>query len=152
MEIVKISFDEIYPIWDQKLWPNRSSKIEPHSILQCDLTYDANILTSIPTFLACMIDGNIAGVNSGFKTSNGQYRSRGLYVDPIHRGLGISKLLLYGVEEQGIKEDCKMIWTIPRQQSMPAYASAGYTRISEYFTDGMEFGPNCIAIKYLTKN
>ena len=29
----EISFDEIYPVWDKRLWPGRKSKIEPMSSL-----------------------------------------------------------------------------------------------------------------------
>ena len=40
------------------------------------------------------------------------------------------------------------MWTVPRQSAMPAYKSVGFVQESDWFDDG-QFGPNCIASKYL---
>ena len=40
------------------------------------------------------------------------------------------------------------MWTVPRKSAMPAYQSVGFVQQSDWFDDG-QFGPNCIASKYL---
>ena len=147
--IVELTFEEILPIWRDFLWPNRLSKIEPVSIIQIDQTIDGSISQYSPTFFGFLIDGKIAGVNSGFKTAKSCFRSRGLYVNPEFRGHNLSASLLQAVETQAKKEDCNLIWTMPRQSAFPAYSRAGYIRTSEFFSEGVEFGPNCMAIKFV---
>jgi len=37
------------------------------------------------------------------------------------------------------------LWTIPRQSSWPAYKNVGFIQTSDWFSEGVEFGPNCYA-------
>ena len=102
----EISFDEIYPVWDKRLWPGRKSKIEPMSSLvwnsrlflswgNSEIKKDSSIFDKYePKFFAFVIDDEVVGVNSGFRTEDSVYRSRGLWVDPNHRGLGLGQQLL----------------------------------------------------------
>ncbi len=49
--IVKTDFDTIKSIWSEHLWPNRVSKIEPHSAMLLDGTYDMKNFDYPATFL-----------------------------------------------------------------------------------------------------
>ena len=80
MQLEKISFYQIFPIWNNYLWPNRVSEITPTSAMCYLGGYDLVNMDSMPTFFAYVIDGEIAGVNSGHMCNNNEYRSRGLYV------------------------------------------------------------------------
>ena len=91
----------------------------------------------------------LIGVNSGFKTSNDIYRSRGLYVIPKKRSQGISRMLLKLTIETAKKENCRVIWTMPRQSALIAYESVGFQKVGGWIDDEFEFGPNCIAIKQI---
>ena len=89
-ECILSSFEEIYPIWRDKLCPERISKIKPMSSLCWQLPNEIIKDNSIferysPTFWVVKDNEKIIGVNSGFKTSDKVYRSRGLYVDLEYR-------------------------------------------------------------------
>ena len=47
------------------------------------------------------------------------------------------------------KENCLVIWTMPRKSALPAYESVGFRKIGGWIDEGVEFGPNCIAIKQI---
>ena len=82
------SFEEIFEIWDKKLWPNRVSKIEERSALKwtsnlyltwgnIEIKKDRKSIWENKTTFWKITDGDIiVGVNSGFKTENTIYRSR----------------------------------------------------------------------------
>ena len=99
-----------------------------------------------PTFWAARSEGNLIGVNSGFKTNDDIYRSRGLYVSPKYRGEGVSKMLLKLTINSAKQEECRIIWTMPRKDSLFAYENVGFRKIGGWIDKGVEFGPNCIAI------
>jgi GNAT superfamily N-acetyltransferase len=145
------SFQEVYPIWGQYLWPGRQSTIKAVSPINLDLRYDKELESATPTFWALHNEmGEMAGVISGYLTGEVHYRSRGLYLFPAWRGRGASRLLFSAVFAQAQKEGCRTIWSLPRQDAWPAYAARGFERKSEWFTKNMEFGPNCVAICSLT--
>ena len=104
-----------------------------------------------PTFFGVFDQGKLVGVNSGHKTKDDEYRSRGLWVDPICRGKKIAKILLQACINKSIDEGCSIVWTLPRQTSMPAYKSVGFEKESDWFNEGVLYGPNCIAIHYNNK-
>lgn len=129
-----ITFEEILPIWQNFLWPDRESSIDPTSAMSFLGGYDLVNMQSSPTFFAYIIDGEIAGVNSGHKTMNNGYRSRGLYVFDKFRGRGIATALLKATIEQGRKEEATMCWSYPRQSSWKSYANAGFILASDWET------------------
>ena len=47
------------------------------------------------------------------------------------------------------KENCAVIWTMPRKDALFAYESVGFQKIGKWIDDGVEFGPNCIAINQI---
>ena len=155
------TFEDIYDLWSEGLWPGRVSKIEDRSALSFNYRMWKNyknvsitkqrklIWENKPTFWVAKEGDKLIGVNSGFKTSNDLYRSRGLYVIPEKRSQGISRMLLKLTIETAKKENCGVIWTMPRQSAIIAYESVGFQKIGGWIDEGVEFGPNCIAIKQI---
>ena len=155
-------FEDVFDSWNKELWPGRSSPITPMSSLKWDaqsyltteevlVTNDNNIYKKYAPVFFCIRDGamhNIVGVNSGHKTENGVYRSRGLWVHPNYRNNGLSRKLLEQTIIQAQLENCTFIWTMPRATSLYAYEKVGFGKIGEW-TNKYEFGPNCIAIHQL---
>lgn len=132
--ITTITFDEVLPIWNTYLWPDRQSSIDPTSAMCYLGGYDLVNMQANPTFFAYMIDGEIAGVNSGHKTMDDGYRSRGLYVLDKFRGKGIGTHLLKTTIEQAKIEHCNMCWSYPRKSSWKSYLNAGFELASEWET------------------
>lgn len=130
--IEKITFDQILPIWRDYLWPERESDIDPTSAMSYLGGYDLVNMSYKPTFFAYMIDGNIAGVNSGHMCKDQYYRSRGLYVFDQYRGRGIATELLKATIKQGRIENAKLCWSYPRKSSWKSYANAGFMLVSEW--------------------
>ena len=94
--------------------------------------YDLVSMDSTPTFFAYMIDGEIAGVNSGHMCKDNEYRSRGLYVFEKFRGKGIGTALLKATIEQAVKEEAALCWSYPKDSSWNTYAKAGFMLASEF--------------------
>lgn len=130
--ITKITFDEISPIWENYLWSDRLGNIDPASAMCYLGGYDLNNLDPNPTFFAYVIDSEIAGVNSGHRTMNGGYRSRGLYVFEKFRGRGIGTILLNSTIEQAKIENSSMCWSYPRKSSWKSYLNAGFKLTSDW--------------------
>ena len=159
-ECILSSFEEIYPIWHDKLWLGRISKIEPMSSLCWQLpnkiVKDSSIFESYsPTFWvvrdnwAVKDNKKIIGVNSGFRTDEKVYRSRGLYVDSAYRRQGISQILLRQAILQGKKEKCHWIWSMPRKSALPSYQKIGFKKKGKWLDEGVEFGPNCLTTRQI---
>jgi len=153
-ECILSSFEEIYPVWDNKLWPGRISKIKPMSILYWEMPTkiikDSSIFEKYPsTFWVVKDEEKIIGVNSGFRTDEKVYRSRGLWVDPAYRRQGISQILLWQAILQGKKEECHWIWSMPRKSALPAYQKIGFKKRGKWLYEGVEFGPNCLSTRQI---
>lgn len=131
MTVKRVLFEEVLPIWNIYLWPERQSSIDPTSAMSFMGGYDLQNMTS-PTFFAYMIDNEIAGVNSGHRTMDDGYRSRGLYVLDKFRGKGIGTHLLKATIEQAKIEHCNMCWSYPRQSSWKSYLNAGFELASDW--------------------
>ncbi len=137
MKLIRLSFDQILDIWQKKLWPNRTSVIETHSAMTWPYEgapeeYDMNVFKYPATFWGLFIDEKLVGVNSGHKTSDTQYRSRGIWVDPDYRKQGIAQNLFNMTKHQAILEKCEMIWSIPRKTALPAYTKFGFETVGDY--------------------
>jgi len=150
MVIKRISWDIIYPIWKDRLWKNRVSKIKPTNGLGFLSGYDKTIEDNIPTFFGAYKKEKCVGVISGHSTSAIEYRSRGIYVFPECRKRGIAQKLFQSIEEQAVQEDRTILWSMPRKKAISTYLKFGFEIASLYFCD-MEFGPNCFVVKYLNK-
>ena len=154
MNPYNISFETISHVWQKHLWQNRVSPIETHSAMTWPfdgnpIEYDMDIFNYEPTFFAVFQSQEIIGVNSGHRTKDNIYRSRGIWVRPEYRKKGISKMLFDETEKQAIKEGCNMIWSIPRKSALPAYTKFGFETVGNFFDEGMEFGPNIYVTKEL---
>jgi GNAT superfamily N-acetyltransferase len=142
--IEKISFDEVYSIWNQYLWKNRTSKIEPISAMLLNRTYDLQNFNYTPTFFGYVTDNQLVGVNSGHMCCDNTYRSRGLYVLEEYRKQGIGLKLLKATIEQGINENASCIWSYPKQNSWSTYKLAGFELYSYWEVSELDINAYCI--------
>lgn len=140
MIITKINFETIFNIWSKYLWNDRISPIKHISSMLYLGGYDMQIYNNEPTFFAIKENDKIIAVNSGHMTINGYYRSRGLYVDQIYRGKGLTYILFNALYTQAKKEAAKYIWSYPKQSSVGAYIKNGF-KISSSICDN-ELGPH----------
>ncbi len=156
--IEDVTFDEVYPIWKDKLWPGRISRFDQISLFTIR---DNNLVKELGVkkfkntvnFYAVKYISDyvlkketIVGVNSSVFTGLGLYRSRGLWIQPDHRGLGLSKILLNYAITKGKEQNCHTIWSLPRKESLPMYESVGFKKQGNWIDD-VEFGPNCIVTR-----
>ena len=125
--IISKSFEKIYPIWDEFLWPGRVSKIERSSAMSFLKGYDVKNMIYHTTFLCYCVDDTIAGVNSGHKCFDNSYRSRGLYVFPSYRGRGIGNKLSLATSEEGRTEGENFVGSYPKQDRGKTYERGGFT-------------------------
>jgi GNAT superfamily N-acetyltransferase len=146
--INRITFEEVLPKWKQ-LWPGKE-KIKP---INCN-TFLGGTDFDIPkrfkaTYFGCYHNKELIGVTSGYRNTLNIYRVRGTWVDEIYRGKGISTLLLKENEKQAKLEKCTIMWTMGRKSAEYAYKNFGFIRVGEYFSEGVEFGPNCYLYKQI---
>jgi GNAT superfamily N-acetyltransferase len=133
-EIREICFEEILPLWRTHLWPQRADPIRAMSSMQFEGGIEMDIYRRFePHFFGLYVGESLAGCNSCHRSNEKQMRSRGLYVEPEHRGKGYSHLLLRAVQTKAQEEHCEMIWSYPRNESLGAYLSFGFR---EDFRDG----------------
>ena len=138
MNARKISFDQILPIWQNELWPDRQSAIETHSAMTWPYSWpeqeiDMEIFNYDATFFGVFSKQKLIGVNSGHKSSEVEYRSRGIWVDPAFRKTGVSQVLFDITAEQALNEGCEMIWSIPRKTALKAYTKFGFMTVGDFF-------------------
>ena len=137
MRIERLDFKTIEDVWKTKLWTNRTSPIETHSAMTWPFEgnpepIDMNIFNYPATFLGAFIDNKLIGVNSGHRTTNEQYRSRGIWVDPDYRKKGVAQMLFLMTAHQAKVEGCEMLWSIPRKTALPAYTKYGFQTVGDY--------------------
>lgn len=130
--ILTVNFDYIKDFWKMNLWPDRKSEIESHSAMLLSKQFDLKNFTYPASFFIYIKDGEVAGCNSGHKCCDETYRSRGLFVYPQYRKMGIGTELLLTTVRQGKKENCNLIWSYPRFESWSTYKAAGFELISEW--------------------
>jgi GNAT superfamily N-acetyltransferase len=95
---------------------------------------DMNIFDYEPTFWGVFKDNKLVGVNSGHKTTSNHYRSRGIWVDPAYRQLGLAQKLFTMTEHQALLEKCEMIWSIPRKSALSAYTNYGFNTVGDFIS------------------
>lgn len=142
-----IQFENIFPIWENELWLNRVSKIEPVSCMLLNGGYAT--IDWEPTFWGIYEDTKLIAVNSGHRTSLTDYRSRGLWVHQHYRRKGLTKSLFRELFLQAKKEKTIKVWSCPRKSALKAYEASGFVKTSDWFDEKMEFGPNCYVEKIL---
>jgi GNAT superfamily N-acetyltransferase len=147
MQTQQITFEQILPVWQHKLWPNRVSLIETHSAMTWPLSnpnqpYDMNVFNYPVYFFGIYDQDKLIAVNSGHLTTETEFRSRGLWVDPFYRGKKLAQQILLATIDQAKQEDAEMIWSIPRLTALPAYERVGFKTVGDRVDEGVEFGPN----------
>ena len=144
------TFQDVKNIWNEKLWPDRKSTIKEMSSMQYLGGFDMAIYEKYkPTFFIVKYGNTIVGVNSGHRTKDRLYRSRGIWVDPEYRRHGVAQLLFDMTEKQAKKENCDAVWSMPRKSALSAYEKFGFVKQGDFFDEGVEFGPNCWVLKRL---
>jgi len=131
-DIAEINFSDILPIWKNHLWVNRVSAINAMNSMCYQGGHDASIYKKYsPTFFGVFLNNNIIGVNSCHGTDDLVMRSRGLYVYPQFRKLGIGKTLLRHTIDYSMHKNCSFIWSLARKEALSVYIGAGYEVMSE---------------------
>lgn len=127
-----ITWHQIRKIWHTRLWPERTSAIEPTSAMLYLEGYDMKNMSFTPSFFGYFVDRKLIGVNSGHLCSDNTYRSRGLWVDNDHRGHGYGKDLLQATIDQAKKESADSIWSFPRKTSWSTYRAVGFKKTGSW--------------------
>lgn len=130
--IKSLPWEEILPIWQHKLWPDRKSAIESNSAMKLSGGYDIENMKTVPTFVGYFIDDNLVGVFSGHKCSENDYRVRGFWVEPKYRKQGIGTELLQSLINQGKKEGCSIVWGYPKSTSWNIFKRLGFKLASDW--------------------
>lgn len=127
-----ITFEEILPIWKIYLWPDRKSNIESHSqmLLSGNFSQDNFQLQSF--YYGYYKDGSLTGVNSLHLCTDNFARSRGLWVFPTYRGMGIGKNLLEYSIQLAKENNCSGVWSFPRKTAWNTYKAAGFNLVSDW--------------------
>lgn len=145
MKVETIQWVDIYPIWKYCLWPGRTSPIEPATSMVYLGGYELKNKMLMPTLLGIKNKDKLIAVNSVVMCIDGSARSRGLWVDDAFRGHGLAKAILLESINVAKLHQASHLWTVPRKSAMPAYESVGFKQSSDWFDEGMEYGPNCYA-------
>lgn len=127
LEIKRISFEEIFPIWRDQLWPQRKDPIRTHSSMTLEGQYDMSIYQNSEAIFLGIFDGrNLIAVNSCHLSSTKHLRSRGLYVHPLWRGQGLAGKLLRATFEEARSLGAELVWSYPRQEALQVYLRQGF--------------------------
>jgi len=142
MGIREITFEEVLPLWKQLWYPK--TDIQKRSGMLLLHRFERSIITNDEievTYFGYEVSGKIVGVNSGYSIDG--YRSRGLFVLPEYRRQGISQKLFQATEDKAKK----ILWSIPRKESLGSYKKFGFKVVSEFFEG--EYGKNCFVVKVI---
>ncbi len=146
---VEISFEDIYPVWKNFLWPKRKSPIEKTSAMKWRGGYNMDYLNRPAFFFSIQKeDKNLIGVLSCFPTEKEEFRMRGLWVHPEFRGRGLGKILVNRVIHCAEMAGAKKIWSLPRINYKQLYIKFGFSNFVGP-TNEFEFGPHYYAMMNL---
>ena len=143
--IYRIDFETIQKVWRENLWVEGDSADKRYNRIKIDGKFDQDMAEKTVMYWAYKLDDEIVGVNSGYKSCENYYRSRGLWVTPRFRGAGFAKSLLDVVIGESIFWNCKYVWSYPREESLGVYESMGFKKQGDF--EVADYGFNCIAIK-----
>lgn len=143
MQIKQIQFEDIGPIWANDLWPGRPD-IEPASAMMFGGGYDMQNFKLPAVYIGMFDNGKIVGVNSGHICADNSFRSRGLWVDPNYRGMGIGTALLKHTITDGLILGADFCWSLPRKSSWRTYEACDFKITSGWIkTDTSEANAYC---------
>ena len=133
--ITEITFEDILSVWQDDLWPDRVSDYETHSAMTWPYTsetvYDMSIFDYPAVYWGFWHNDQLCGVNSGHATSDSEYRSRGLWVDPAWRSQGLGLALLTQTINHAESEGYVMCWSLPRVRALNVYVRAGFSEVGD---------------------
>ena len=138
--------------WKAHLWPGREKIRAVSSMTWNHETKEAGIDTSLYArvqakfFALCDRQNEIVAVAAGHPVDSTYYRTRGIWVSENYRGLGLITSVLWAVLRDAADQGSSIVWTLPRKQALNAYERAGFRQDSEFFDEGVLYGPNCYAI------
>ena len=146
MDLEILTWEQVKPVWDTSLWPGRNS--EPVTSMKYLGGYDMGYKREEPRFVGFINDSEeIVAVNSYVLTTITEWRSRGLWVHPKHRGHGYARDMLQYMIDDIKSMGGRKIWTMPRRGALEAYEASGFTKTSEW--EKHEWGVNCYARIYI---
>jgi len=148
MDVRVVTFDVVYPVWRDKLWNGRETKIEPSNPIDYLGKYNPEIMKNYPVSFACYDGDEVIGVNTLLPTSETYCRSRGLYINLEQRLKGVGRALMEKTLDYATFLGFEYIWSMPRKEALPFYLKFDFKQTSE-FDDQYEFGPNCFILKEL---
>lgn len=144
IRIEKVRFEDILPIWQEHLWPDRTSPIEKLSAIDRNGSINPALLKERMSFWRAVNSNNqVVGVIGG-QTTGDSYRSRGLWVNDQFRGKGIGRKLVRAVIQAASEEGRRIVWTMPRASSIDFYKKAGFQVTNDHL-EGYEYGPHYLA-------
>lgn len=146
----EITYEEIYEVWSNRLWPTRTSPIQSRSSMKFLGGYDLANKQYLAKFFGYKFNDQIVAVNSGHRCEDNSYRSRGLWVDYSFRNQGIGRQLLAMTIKQAEIENCGFIWSYPKKSSWRTYAAAGFELASDWHQSELDINAYCI--KQLDQN
>lgn len=125
--IKQISFEDVYPIWREKLWPGRQDPIRPMSSMVLGGGYDMSIYKNFaPVFVGIYANDQLVGVLSGHGTTQEDFRIRGLYVEPAFRRKGGALLMMEYLRKYATSCGFQNVWSFPRMSALSAYEKFGF--------------------------
>ena len=147
--ILPSSFEEVRPIWQQRLWDSKY-KFEPVSCMLFMGGYDLNIPKNYtPFFLKAVCNGDLAGVVSAHQTSAEHFRLRGVYVFEQFRNQDVASALILHATEIVKTFNVELLWAAPRVSNVGLFEKLNFVRNSEPTNEGFLYGPNCYVSKSL---
>lgn len=136
-----ISWDEISTVWKNYLWIGRKD-INPISCMKFTNGIDATIKKKfVPTHHGIYVNDRLVAVISGHKSSDVEYRCRGIFIHKEFRSQGYSRMLFDLVTKDAADNNATIIWSYPRLSALYAYTKAGFTEAGEIENTGFS-GPN----------
>ena len=76
--IYRIDFETIQKVWRENLWVEGDSADKRYNRIKIDGKFDQDMAEKTVMYWAYKLDDEIVGVNSGYKSCENYYRSRGL--------------------------------------------------------------------------
>ena len=144
--ICRVNYETAKEVWKQELWSYGDSADKKYSKMKINNEkFDKTMAKKTIFYWAYKLDDKIVGINSGYKSCDNYYRSRGIWVDPKFRGIGFAKTLIDVAITESMFWDCKYIWAYPRKETVGVWESMGFKKQGQF--ESASYGFNCIVIK-----
>lgn len=130
--IVELTWGEIFKIWREELWPNRSDPIEANSAMVFNKPgqYDIKNMHTPALFFGIKNDNSIIAVLSGHMCADNSYRIRGFWTAPSYRNQGFGSKLIAHHINQAKTEQAEFVWAFPRLSSVRLFEKQNFVMVS----------------------